>query len=218
MRASADAAEERKLRSVAREYERKGYRVIMPRLGGHLPAFLEGFQPDIVAESERDRVVIEVRRSDAVRGSNDLLKIAERVSREPGWRFELRTVPSLPRALVPSEEGMASIEAQVREVTRLGFTDAAYLFAYAALEELLNDLAVQHGLRVTKMSFVQTVRELVSQGVIPTEALETVNRAREIRNLLVHTREATRPYAADIENLLALQRYLRGELAGAAAG
>lgn len=217
MKASADAVEQRKIRAVAREYERKGYRVVMLRRGGRLPAFLDGIEPDLVAESEQDKVVIEVMRSDAVRGSNDLVEIAERVSREPGWRFELRTIAPLQRASVPSEERMASLEAQAREVARLGFADAAYLFAYAALEELLTDLAVQHGLWVAKMPFMQAVGELVSLGVISAEALETVNHARKRRHRLVHTKEAARPNVAEIERLLAFERHLRNELAAAVA-
>ena len=93
MSTMADAAEKRKLRSIARQYERDGYRVTVPERGGDLPAFLQGFTPDLIAESEGDRVVIELKRSDAVPGSNELRDLAERVSGEPGWRFELVTLP-----------------------------------------------------------------------------------------------------------------------------
>ena len=214
MSTPADAAERRKLRSIARRYERDGYRVTTPGREGSLPAFLEGFTPDLIAESERDSVVIEVKRSDAVRGSNDLLEIAERVSREPGWRFELVTTPSVERVSAPPAGRLASVEGRARQVMDLGLTDTAYVYASAVLEVLLRDLALQHGLKAAKMSSAQIARDLVSRGVISRETFDGLEQARGTRNLLVHAEAGKEvlPSATDVEDLLALIRHLSSEV------
>ncbi len=220
MSTPADAVERRKLRSIARRYERDGYRVTMPRQGGSLPAFLEGLTPDLIAESEQDRVVIEVKRSDAVRGSNNLVEIAERVSREPGWRFELVTIPSAEQASASPAEHIAFVESRVRQVMNIGLTDLAYVYASAALETLLGDLALQHGLKVTKMPFAQIARDLVSRGVISREIFDGLEQTRSVRNLLMHaeTGKEALPSAADVENLLALMRHLSSEMGATTVG
>ena len=216
MSTMTDAAEKRKLRSIARRYERDGYRVTVPERGGDLPAFLQGFTPDLIAESEGNRVVIELKRSDAVPGSNELRDLAERVSGEPGWRFELVTLPPVERVVVPTAERMESIEGRARRTMSAGLNDVAYAYAWTAVEELLNDLAMQHGLGAAKMSFGQAVRELVFRGIIPREALDAVEQARAVRKRLMHAERETLPSSADVEGLMMLGRCLHGELVAAA--
>lgn len=218
MSTPADGAEKRKLRSIARQYERDGYRVTVPEPGGHLPAFLRGFTPDLIAESELDHVVIELKRSDAVPGSNELRELAERVSGEPGWRFELVTLPPVERVVVPTAERMEAIEDRTRQVMSAGLNDVAYAYAWTAVEEVLKDLALQHGLGATKVPFGQAVRELVFRGIIPHKTLDTVEQARAVRTRLVHAEQAALPSDADVEGLLALGRRLRGEMAVATMG
>jgi uncharacterized protein YutE (UPF0331/DUF86 family) len=218
MSGPADAVEQRKIRAIAREYERGGYRVIVPGQGRDLPAFLQGLTPDLIAESEKDRVVIEVKRSNLVRGSNELQEIAEHVSREPGWRFELVTIPPLEQVALPTAERMDYMESRARQAMNIGLADVAYAYAWTAIEELLSDLALQHGLKVSKASSVHTARDLVSRGVISREALDTIEQARTIRNLLVHAQKEILPSTEDVEKLLALGRHLRGEVAAAATG
>jgi hypothetical protein len=212
-----DTVEQRKLRSIARQYKRGGYRVIIPARGGAIPSFLKGFRPDLIAEREDDRVIIEVKQNYALRGSNDLQEVAERVSREPGWRFELVTVPSAERVPPPTPERMDLIANHARQVMSTGLTDLAYAYAWSVIEVLLGDLALQNGLKATKRSIEQVVRDLVSQGVIAREALDAIEQARGVRNRLVHGERESRPSAAEVEKLLALGQHLRRELVAAAA-
>ena len=216
----ADAVEQRKLRSIARRYERDGYRVTMPRQGGSPPAFLAGFTPDLIAESEHDRVVIEVKRSDAVRGSNNLVEIAERVSREPGWRFELVTIPSVEQSTASTTVRMAPIEDRARQVMSAGHSDVAFVYVSAVLDTLLQDLALKYGLSVTKAPVAQTARDLVSRGIISREIYDELEQARSVRNRIVHAQSEKRelPQVADVEALLALAKHLQSEMALATAG
>lgn len=221
-----DAAEQRKLRSVARRYERDGYRVTVPGRGGGLPAFLQGLTPDLIAESERDRVVIEVKRSDAVRGSNDLVELAERVSREPGWRFELVTVRSdgQARAEAPSAEFTAAdladyVEGRARELMGAGRTDVAYFFASAGLEAELLLRARRHGLKVAERLSMRALRDLVFKGIVSRDVFARLEKVFGARHLVLRRAivEEVLPTIADVEDLLALLRHLDGKMAAATA-
>lgn len=217
MSTSVEPAEKRKLNAVARRYKRDGYRVTVPARDGNLPSFLEGFTPDLIAESVQDRVVVEVKRSDAVRGANELQQVAETVAREPGWRFELVTVAPTPQVAAPTAERIASIEHRARHVAGLGLTDMAYAYAWSAIEALLSDLALQQGIKVSKVPFVQAARELASRGVIEREALDALEHARIVRNRTLHAGTDTLPSNAEVEELLKLGRALRDRLAAAEA-
>lgn len=206
--------EQRKLRSIARKYERDGYSVTIPSRGGAIPDFLKGLQPDLIAESEHDRVVVEVKRSDAARGSNELLEMAERVSRESAWRFELVTVPADQQASVPSAEHMDAIATRARQAMDIGLTDVAYLFAYSAMEDMLNDLAQQHGMKVARAPFALIVRELLAKGIISRESFELIERARAARNRLIHSERDIQVSVQDVEALLTFGQHLRSEIAG----
>lgn len=220
MSTPADAHEQRKLRSIARRYERDGYRVTVPRQGMDLPAFLQGFTPDLIAESERDRVIVEVTRSDAVRGSNNLVDIAERVSREPGWRFELVTLPSFEQASALAAERLDLVEDRARQVMDTGHSDVAFVYALGALEALLKNLAARHGLRVANAPFMQVVRNLVSNGVISRDVFDEYEKAHRAWGIWLSSSpdKMPPPSVEDVEGLLALLRHLRNEMNATAIG
>jgi hypothetical protein len=207
-----NATEQGMLRTISRRYKRDGYRVTVPADGAPAPAFLEGFQPDLIAESDHDRVIIEVKQTNALRGANELQAIAERVSREPGWRFELVTVPSIETLSLPAAERMDAIVEQARAAMRAGLTDTAYAFAWMVLEVLVNDLALQNELKPAKKPFALIARDLVSSGIISRDVLDAIEQVHSIRNQIVHAPETFMPTAANVEKLLALSRRLREEL------
>jgi hypothetical protein len=79
-------------RRVTRKYKTLGYEVLENPGPDLLPDFMQGVAPDIIARSSSDNVVIEVKGHASLKGSNDLVGIAERVSGHPDWRFELVVV------------------------------------------------------------------------------------------------------------------------------
>ena len=176
MNKSMETNEQRKLRSVARRYKRDGYRVTMPARGETVPTFLEGFTPDLIAESDHDRVVVEIKQSHALRGSNDIQEVAERVSRQPGWRFELVTVPSIEGVSRPAAERMEFIANRVRQAMNVGLTDMAYTYAWSFIEALLNELAVRRRLKARQMPIMHVGRELVVQGSSRRKCSTRLNR------------------------------------------
>ena len=80
-------------RRVAQKYRLLGYEVEENPEAAHLPEFMEDLHPDIVARSKFDNVVVEVKEKSALKGSNDLVGIAQQISSHPDWRFELVVLP-----------------------------------------------------------------------------------------------------------------------------
>ena len=204
MSTAAASMEQRKLRSVARQYERDGYRITVPRREEDLPSFLQGFKPDFIAESEQDRVIVEIKRSDAVRGSNELEQLAERVSREPGWRFELVAISPIEQVIAPNAERMASFESRAQRVMNSGMNDAAYAYIWTIVEELLKVLALKHGIKMSKTPFARAVRDLVSRGVISYEIMNSLEHAQVVKSKLVHSGDDAAPTSSDLKALIAL--------------
>src|SRR5689334_13639593 len=85
----------RRLREIAREYESRGYRVVVEPGEPDLPNWLQTLRPDLLAQGNGENVIVEVRSSASIRGSQDVSEIAEMIDEHPEWRFEL--VVSNPR-------------------------------------------------------------------------------------------------------------------------
>src|SRR6266540_6725444 len=89
MHASHFSIEEKRLFDIAEEYKRRGYVVTISPTRKTLPDFLTKFKPDMVAEGPNDSVVIEVKTSGKIRGTDYWKELSSVVRQNPGWRLEL---------------------------------------------------------------------------------------------------------------------------------
>ena len=126
--------------------------------------------------------------------------------------LSLRTIAPGERILVSTSERMDFVEERAQRALKVGLTDVAYAYAYMALEQLLSDLALQHGLKIQKISLAQGSRDLVSRGIISREALDALEQARTNRNRLMHAIVEFLPSAEDVSKLLALGKSLCDEM------
>jgi hypothetical protein len=62
--------EEGRLYDIAEEYKQRGYKVTISPPPNRLPKFLGDFRPDIVAEGPNESVIVEVKSSNKVRGTD----------------------------------------------------------------------------------------------------------------------------------------------------
>ena len=83
------ALEAQVLTKVAEDYRRRGYDVQIRPSGPSLPEFLAEYQPDLIARSPAESVVIEVKVGTRTSVAERFREVAERVNRQPGWRFSL---------------------------------------------------------------------------------------------------------------------------------
>ncbi len=178
-------------RKIAREYRKLGYKVVETPGREEIPGFLSGFTPDLIATKEDDRVAIEIKRADMLRGSNELTELATKVAEIPGWRFELHALEA-PRAIedqAPSEIALNRLIETAGKVFQTdveGGREVALIALTAGLERLLKLIAVERGIDATDQTVSSLIRELSFQGVIDELTVSVLDSAIAWRDLAWH--------------------------------
>lgn len=173
MGAASETTVARKRKQVAAIYARQGYRLLSPE-ASQWPPFLQDCRPDLVAERDDDHVVVAIKPSRALKGSNDLTELAARVTAQPGWRLELFALGGQEPEL-PSETWLDKMLS-----SRPAGEDAETfqtLYLIQVLGFLVRGTAIQNGLRVREKSPERIARELAFEGVIDQDTLDRIERA-----------------------------------------
>ena len=199
----------REIRILARQYRRKGYRVSTGKNDLETPPFLRDFTPDLIAQRDDDKVVIEVKRADNLPGSNDLVSLARRVADHPSWRFELVTLPAREEELRSSP---TALFAYVEKLIDAGFFKVAYTLLYTAIQDTVMSVIGENGLETSISSLPSLVRELVVLGMIDEKDRDVIEQARTKRNALVHIETTPTPTRKEVEDLAGFVDKLATEL------
>jgi REase_AHJR-like len=185
------ALESQVMAKVAEDYRRRGYDVeVVPR-GPGLPEFLGGFQPDLIARSPAESVVVEVKVGTRTSVAERFREVAERVNRQPGWRFSLVFVsPDQPDQISEAQPAPLSLlQKRVQNADTLlqeGQSEAAFLLLFSAIEGILRFLGQRARLPLESLPPSTLIRELYSAGEINRDQFESLMRFLPIRNQLVH--------------------------------
>lgn len=188
---SAEPLATRIVAKVAEDYRRRGYEVDIAPSAARLPEFLAGFQPDLIARGPSESVVVEVKVGTRTSVAERLRDVAERVNREPGWRFSLVFAsPDEPDEISDADLApLAVLEARVRNAEGLfqaAQIEAAFLLFWSALEGLLRLLGHRANLPLEALPPSMLIRELYSAGELSREQFELLLRLLPVRNRLVH--------------------------------
>lgn len=204
---------------VAEDFRRRGYEVRVAPRGPDLPDFLAEYQPDLIARSPDDSVVVEVKVGTRTSVAERFREIAERVNRQPGWRFSLMFVnPEQPDQV--SEAPLASLtqlQDRVRSADALvgsGQSEAAFMLFWSALEGLLRTMGQRAQLPVENLPPSALVRELYSAGEMSRQQFELALRLLPMRDRVVHG-FGSRGEDLEVEALRALVHALLTEVAPA---
>lgn len=176
---------------VASRYRDSGYDVQVEPAGADLPPFLLGFRPDLIARRPGDNVVVEVKIGTRTSVAERLREVAERVNKEPGWRFSVVFAdPDRPDQLVDAETTpLAVLEQRSNDAHQLiesGQKEAAFLLLWSALEGLLRLLSERAQLPLKSLPPSTLIRELYSAGELSRDQFDQLMRQLPLRNQLVH--------------------------------
>jgi hypothetical protein len=204
------------LAKVAEDYRRRGYDVDVEPRGTRLPEFLGGFEPDLIARSPADSVVVEVKVGTRTSVAERFREVAARVNSQPGWRFSLVFLnPDRPdeisAAQLPAPLSVLQVRAQNGDALfQAGQSEAAFLLFFSALEGMLRILGQRAQLPLESLPPSALIRELYSAGEIDRAQFESLMRFLPIRNQLVH---GFRPQESlDVEQLRLLVQALLAEV------
>jgi REase_AHJR-like len=209
MTTRSDTAIDRRRKQVASNYRKQGYHVRVPAASDAVPAFLFGCQPDLIAEKDGDQVVIEVKRSDALRQTNDLTELAERVAGVPGWRLEVVVLRS-------EDEGAEAPAANWLE-TMLGHRAAGAhavhhcVYLVEVLDYLVRGIASNNRIRVRDKTVRRLAAELAYAGIIDQDLLDRIGSALAWRDALMHGNTATPSESAMAREIEQICRELQAQ-------
>lgn len=203
---------------VAEDYRRRGYEVAVRPEGRDLPEFLENHVPDIIARSPRESVVVDIKVGTRSSVTGRLHDLAERVSRQPGWRLSVVFVdPSRPNDFVEAEPApLEQLVLRARQADGLlaaDQLDAAFLLYWSSLEGGMRLVGRQAALPLENLPPSAVIREMHSGGELSHEEFQTLLRLLPVRNFLIHGQEGR----VERENVEALRDVVSTLLETAAA-
>lgn len=218
MTTSNNTLEWQRLLKVAHEYRQKGYQVVVAPSKSDLPEFLADYQPpDLIAQNQEEIVVIEVKSRTTLSQSRDLPAKALAIQERPGWRFEL-VVTNPPEELIKDEYQPLDVQnildqlARTNELIHLGYYDAALILNWAAAEATMRLLGEREGIKVKERVSFSTAKTLFSLGLLSQEDYQTLEKAVELRNAIVHGYQATTVDSKFIDSLKDVIRNLLQEI------
>ena len=199
-------------RKVARKYKLLGYEVLESPGTDRLPEFMQGMRPDIVARSALDNVVIEVKPYSTLKGANDLIDMAERVSSHPDWRFELVVLDEdehgRPLDAGPSGDDLFRT---IQAAADARLTDVAIIYLAQILVMAARDLTRRHKVAVSGKADRALFTDLGFHGVLPQALVQRCLAALDRRDDLIHRPNGREPPAmAELKDLVELCEQVRG--------
>ncbi|OUL35869.1 hypothetical protein [Nostoc sp. 106C] len=207
MSKTAEALEEKRLQSIAREYKKKGYQVLLHPSRSELPDFLSSFSLDMIAINDQENVVVEVKSKPTLTKSSYLTPLAKAVNNQPGWRFELVVTNPVKSAVVEGNAQIlltSEIKERIRLVRELSGKEqaAALILAWSAIEAALRLVGQEQGLELAKKPSLLIIKELYSLGVISQEDYQILDEGLQSRNLIVHGFRETKPTPTLVNDLI----------------
>jgi hypothetical protein len=181
------------LEQAAKSYRDEGYEVIIRPRGDQVPSFAAGFEPELVATRGHEGVIVVIRRN-RIELSRDpsVLRLAEIVDAEPGWRLDvavLEAVTAFEKAALdaaePSDEQLAQILKTADELNDRGYSPSACVMAWGGLEAVmrrLHDEERPYG----PTTPIELMQALYSNGFLTREQFDRLREAHEIRDQVVH--------------------------------
>ena len=220
MRKTPELLEKRRLGEIAREYEKRGYTVLLEPKGSDLPEFLRGLRPDLIARNVEESVVVEVKSQASLVRDAQLARLTEVVSSRPGWRLELVVTNPMKSLLSDTYRVLddSQIRARLQEARALadaGSRPAAMLVLWSAAEAVLRRIAQEESVRLEVDSPGHLLKQLAVSGCISQSEYEVLRSGIEARNALVHGFDAPQVSQQLIDQIADVVQGLAGESVGA---
>ena len=208
MKKSTETLEKKRLNSVAREYRKQGYKVLPYPSETDLPSFLSGFQPDLIAYSDKENVVVEVKSKATLSKADYLPSLASAVNSQPGWRLDLIVTNPARQSVVEEEaeelsqpEIYARLES-VRQLLSINQEDAATLLAWSAAEATLRLVARRQEIELEENQPLFVINQMYSLGALSRKDYQLLQEGMRVRNLIVHGFRAPESGAAVVRKLM----------------
>jgi uncharacterized protein YutE (UPF0331/DUF86 family) len=193
------------LSSVADEYRKRGYSVLLEPRGADLPEFLRNYQPDLIALREDDRVIVEFKRDTK---TTEPLEPLAKEARRHGWRLELLRMERTEEPEVDRAAGFLRTSAikdrisEAKELVLNGHEQAALLLAWSAFEALVNVALTRKGASLARHSPRDIIAAATTMGMIDQGDGVDLAHYANLRNLIVHGQPLKSVSKAEVTSFL----------------
>lgn len=180
-------SERNRLKSIAAGYQSQGYDVKIQPHSSDLPDFLAGFEPDLIASSEREKVVVEVKTRSELGSAPTVAALEAALQNRPGWRFELiidTTATEVRQTLSPTQIRASLQEAMDLEQRK--HPAAALLLLWSATEGALRLLAKRENVVLKSIAPAYVMNRLYTLGLLGREQYQTLQEAIRLRDGAAH--------------------------------
>ena len=184
---------EKEVATLAAAYEKQGYTVHLRPDVAQIPADLNGYHPDLLAEKADEHLLVMAKssRDQMPISISRLQSLVENVKRVPGWKFLLVNYsPDYEAAsLIQAPLSWSDINSRVdlaKQLRESGEAEAAILLFWPALEALLRRHAESVDLPLESLSVVALLDYLYSDADLSYEHFEQAKRLLTGRNQLAH--------------------------------
>jgi len=186
---------EQELTRLADVYRGHGYGVTVRPGPDQLPPFAKDFRVEIVGRRGAGGVLVAVKKNrDDFAADSNMQRYAELAAAQPGWRFDFALLE--PQTLGARESRGAkefsdddivvSLD-QAEQLSRTGFSRAALVTAWAALEAAMRMRLRASGQKAGWGSMPrEMVRELYSAGLLSPDEFQQIETALQRRTQIVH--------------------------------
>jgi REase_AHJR-like protein len=188
MTTSNVSSEESRLYDIAEEYKQRGYKVYVSPPPKRLPKFLSKFRPDIVAEGPNESVVIEVKSSGKVRGTDYWKELSSVVQQHPGWRLELIVNDTTTRQ-PPETINKELIKERLKEGQQLaekGMLAASLLITWSAAEAAMRLASKHYEIELPDLRPATVISRLYSDGLLERDEYDFLLDCMRVRNAVAH--------------------------------
>jgi uncharacterized protein YutE (UPF0331/DUF86 family) len=199
------------LESLLPRYEAEGFTVVVHPSPSLLPPFMGTYRPDAIALSPDKKIAIEVKRdASSTKGIEGITKL---FAHRPDWELRVFYLSSLSQEKSFKPPTHRSIEHAIKEVAELkntGHMPAAVMMAWSAFEAIGRTLLPEKLAR--PQPTVRLVEVLASEGLITPSEADSLRRAVEVRNAVVHGDLNATVSGEHVDALIAALRLLAGLL------
>lgn len=207
-------AEQDFVEQVANEYRSRGFRVVLRPRQDELPPFLQGFEPDLIALSDEENIVVEVRERGGLKRAPRVGELAEALSDQPGWRLKYLLAPS-DEDLLNSKNVTSLSPKRIREtlddsqsLCSAGDVVPAFLLAFGALEAAARRAAEKYHVRPASANAIAVLKSAYSAGLMDQADLDELVRLSQKRDALTHGFSTGRVTKADVRRVCRFARQL----------
>lgn len=188
MTSTNPSSEESRLYDIAEEYKQRGYKVTVSPSPNRLPKFLSKFRPDIVAEGPNESVVVEVKSSNKVRGTDYWRELSSIVQQHPGWRLEL-VVNDTSKSQKPETINKEIINERLQEgqqLSKQGMLAASLLITWSAVEAAMRLASKKYEIDLPDLRPATVISRLYSDGLLERREYDFLLECMRIRNAVAH--------------------------------